>query len=228
MNEEMASKIPRRRGRPPKGEAPDTRSRILDAALDLFARDGFAGASIRKIASEVGITESAIYAHFESKRKIYETLMSEAGPPLVLGVLESGVDLADPETFLRELARRVFEAWDEPRMRLFASVLMRESGAGSVSGGANLVGLIEEARRRLAEEVFGPWMAVGLVRDDFSPEHLVWEFFHPLAYIRLLYLHGQATEEERRAGLRLAEEHLDFFLSCALRDPEPQTSTSEQ
>ena len=65
-------------------------------------------------------------------------------------------------------------------------------------------------------------MEAGLVRDDFSAEHLVWELLAPVAYVRLLYLHGRATEEERCAGRRLVERHVDYFLSCALRDPEGQ------
>ena len=40
-------------------------------------------------------------------------------------------------------------------------------------------------------------MEAGLVRDDFSAEHLVWELLALVAYVRLLYLHGRATEEER-------------------------------
>lgn len=221
MNGKTEPGSPRRRGRPPKDEANDTRERILDAALGLFAREGFAGAPIRRIAWEVGVTESAIYAHFESKREIYETLMAQAGPTLVLDVLESGEDFAgkEPATFLRELVWRVFEAWEEPRTRLFASVLMQESGTGSAVGGTSLVGAIEEVQSGLGE-VFRRWMEAGLVRGDFPAEHLVWELFHPLAYVRLLYLHAQATEEERRAGRRLAEKHLGYFLACVLRDPK--------
>jgi AcrR family transcriptional regulator len=221
----VTSKSPRRRGRPPRDAATDTRGRILEVALELFAREGFAGASIRRIAWEVGITESAIYAHFESKRAIYDALFAEAGPHVVLDVLGSEEELAgdSPEELLRRLVGRVMEAWDEPRARLFASFFVREGGLegtlGSEGGGTVLVGAIEEVQRRLGE-VFRRWMEEGLVRDDFPAEHLVWELLAPVAYVRLLYLHGQATEEQRRTGCRLAERHVGYFLSCALRDPK--------
>jgi hypothetical protein len=45
-------------------------------------------------------------------------------------------------------------------------------------------------------------MEAGFVRDDLSVEHLAWELLVPVAYVRLLYLHGKATEEQRRAGRR--------------------------
>ena len=44
--------------------------KIKLVALDLFSRYGFAGSSVRHIAKEVGIRESAIYNHFSSKDAI--------------------------------------------------------------------------------------------------------------------------------------------------------------
>jgi AcrR family transcriptional regulator len=210
----------RRRGRPPKADAPDTRGRILKAALELFAREGYSGASIRKIAREVGVTEGAIYAHFEGKRTIYEALVAQAGPPVILEELATGnlPASAEPESFVRLLARRVVEEWDKPRARLFASVFMRESGASSSVGGTSILGAVEEVQRRLGS-VFRRWEEEGLIETRSSPEHLVWELFAPIVYIRFVYLHGQATEEERRAGLRLAERHVDHFVSYVLRKP---------
>jgi AcrR family transcriptional regulator len=48
----------------------DTRERILDVALDLFARQGFDGTSLRQIAESLGLTKAALYYHFESKDDI--------------------------------------------------------------------------------------------------------------------------------------------------------------
>ena len=48
------------------------RQQILLHATDLFARHGFAGASVRQIARGCGITEAAIYRHFDSKLHLYE------------------------------------------------------------------------------------------------------------------------------------------------------------
>ena len=206
-----------RRGRPPKDQVGDTRGHLLEAALKLFAREGYAGASIRKIAREVGVTEGAIYAHFESKRAIYEALVAQAGPPVILEELASGNLPAstDPESFVRSLAGRVVEEWDKPRARLFASVFMRESATGSEVGGTSIVGAIEEVQRRLGG-TFRRWMEEGLFASESTPEHLVWELFAPIVYVRFVYLHGQATDEERHAGRRLVEEHVNHFVSSVL------------
>jgi AcrR family transcriptional regulator len=46
------------------------RTRVLDAALDLFARHGVSGTSLQMIADAVGITKAAVYHQFRTKDHI--------------------------------------------------------------------------------------------------------------------------------------------------------------
>ena len=46
------------------------RAEIVEATIRLVARQGVTGASIRQIASEAGVTEGALYRHFESKDEL--------------------------------------------------------------------------------------------------------------------------------------------------------------
>jgi AcrR family transcriptional regulator len=48
-----------------------TRSLLLDAAEELFARKGLAGATLEDIADAAGYTRGAIYAHFGSKEELF-------------------------------------------------------------------------------------------------------------------------------------------------------------
>ena len=57
--------------------ANNTKERILDAALEIFARDGYAGTNIKDIAESVGIVKSALYKHFESKEAIWEAVKNQ-------------------------------------------------------------------------------------------------------------------------------------------------------
>jgi AcrR family transcriptional regulator len=56
---------------------PHTRQQILDASLRLFSERGFARTTVRDIARQAGITDAAIYYHFESKRELLEALVEE-------------------------------------------------------------------------------------------------------------------------------------------------------
>lgn len=58
---------------------PHTRKQILDASLRLFSERGFARTTVRDIARQAGITDAAIYYHFESKRDVLEALVEERG-----------------------------------------------------------------------------------------------------------------------------------------------------
>jgi AcrR family transcriptional regulator len=50
------------------------RTRVLDAALDLFAQHGVSGTSLQMIADAVGITKAAVYHQFRTKEQIVLTV----------------------------------------------------------------------------------------------------------------------------------------------------------
>jgi AcrR family transcriptional regulator len=54
-----------------------TRDKIIEAAIDLFARKGFEAASMQEIAEAVGIKKSSLYSHFKGKDQILETILKE-------------------------------------------------------------------------------------------------------------------------------------------------------
>lgn len=65
------------RHRPAVVDPDATAHRILTEAIQLFATRGYAGTSMRDIASAVGIKAASIYSHFESKEKILEEALSQ-------------------------------------------------------------------------------------------------------------------------------------------------------
>lgn len=214
------NKRPTRLGRPPKQEARNTRERIFEVAIERFATQGFAGTSLRQIAQAVGIKESAIYAHFESKEALYQAIFECMGPPVaivgeLLGSDPSAIARLDPETVLREVARCVIEHWDEPRARQFICLALREGRASSSRDSALLHPTEKQVLKQLAP-VIQQWMEQRLIRGDVPAEHLVWELLAPLAIIRISYWHAQATEEDRALGHHRADLHIEYFLRTAL------------
>ncbi len=209
-----------RLGRPPKQEARQTRERILDAALELFAAQGYAGTSLRQIAQAVGIKESAIYAHFANKEAVFRTLCEQMVTPAVLIQEVLGSDLAsvvwhEPAAIVRQIMQQIIEMWNTPRARLFFSVMMREGKLGSDPLSALLLPGIQQVEAQLGRLIHH-WMEQGRVRNDFPADHLVWELLAPLANIRALYWHAQATEEQSKLGYHRADLHIEYFLSTVL------------
>src|SRR5690349_21961346 len=49
---------------------PDSRSRLEEAALDLYAERGFERATVAEIAARAGVTERTFFRHFADKREV--------------------------------------------------------------------------------------------------------------------------------------------------------------
>ena len=64
------------RGRRPKGQGPDLRQSILDAAEGLFSRHGFYGVTVRQVASEAGVDTALIHYYFGAKRELFESVLA--------------------------------------------------------------------------------------------------------------------------------------------------------
>ena len=67
-----------RSSRKPKGEGHARRAEILSAAERIFVEHGYEGATIRKIADEVGLSSTALYMHFADKAEILHEICREA------------------------------------------------------------------------------------------------------------------------------------------------------
>src|SRR6185436_16822034 len=60
------------------GRSHATRQRLLDAGLEVFARDGFRGATIERICRRAGANIAAAHYHFGDKRRLYQAVFADA------------------------------------------------------------------------------------------------------------------------------------------------------
>ncbi len=65
----------RRRGRPPASDSALTRERMLQAAQQVFAESGYESATFQAIATEIGLTRSAINNYFSGKAELYDEVV---------------------------------------------------------------------------------------------------------------------------------------------------------
>jgi len=79
---ETAGRVAARRSAPaearPDGRGRgDTRARIQEVAVQLFAEQGYEKTSLREIAERLGVTKAALYYHFKSKEDIVRSLVED-------------------------------------------------------------------------------------------------------------------------------------------------------
>src|SRR5689334_9591131 len=60
----------------------DTRQRIQDVALDLFAEQGYEKTSLREIAERLEVTKAALYYHFKTKEEILVSIFEDLSRPI--------------------------------------------------------------------------------------------------------------------------------------------------
>jgi len=73
----------------PMKRSPDTESRIIQAALEIFVRKGYHGTSIQDITEKVGLTKGALYAHFKSKGELLLRIIDEFKVRFIGGMVEA-------------------------------------------------------------------------------------------------------------------------------------------
>ena len=82
-----------------------TRARLLDAAARVYARQGFAGATLDEVAAEAGFTKGAVYGHFGSKENLLMALLQEH----LAGQIAEQLEL-----FERERSDGARPTWERP------------------------------------------------------------------------------------------------------------------
>jgi AcrR family transcriptional regulator len=104
------SRAPRRGRRP---GAPDTRATILDAARAAFGEKGFAGTTIRAVASSAGVDAALVHHYFGTKDDLFLAAMELPVDPrqFLAPALAGG-----PEGAGERLLRAFLSLWDDPEV----------------------------------------------------------------------------------------------------------------
>ena len=85
-----------------------SRQAILDAALELFAREGYSGTSMSRIAGRVGISKGLIYNYFTGKEQILECILDEFVEK-IMPAAATTTGPHDPAHYLERIIRNWFE-----------------------------------------------------------------------------------------------------------------------
>jgi AcrR family transcriptional regulator len=150
----------------------ERKRQIVDVTLDSVAQCGVRGTTLTRIASEVGITTPALYAHFANRREILlETIellfekrtMPHRFPPTDENALER----------LRELGYRhtelVASESDTSVFALFEFIAAPQEEGLREPLGAKILGLVGELA-----DIVREGQKQGTIREDADPEQAAW------------------------------------------------------
>jgi AcrR family transcriptional regulator len=83
-------------------ERQETRAKIMDAARDLFAREGYEAVSMRRIAEVIEYSPTAIYVHFRDKQDLMFQICQQDFVALAGGIADLQ-QIADPVERIRKM-----------------------------------------------------------------------------------------------------------------------------
>ncbi len=93
--------------------ADERRRQLIEVAIDLFSRKGFAGTTTKEIAAAAGVTEAIIFRHFATKQDLYtaivERMCSRAETAEWLRGAENLMERNDDEGLFRYLMKGILD-----------------------------------------------------------------------------------------------------------------------
>ncbi|MEA1891915.1 MAG: TetR/AcrR family transcriptional regulator [Campylobacterota bacterium] len=188
----------------------DTKQKILKVSTTLFSELGYKGASVRKIAKEVGIRESAIYNHYKSKEEIFlevakgifNSPFSTRSEDLKESAMKGKVFL---QNFTMQYKLLVFDKNNEKMFRLlmielFANKELREQ----------FMSEFHDKNIKILSEAFFIMMQNSLIRSQ-DPMMMSYEFLSTLFYLRLQVTLMRFDKDSATALSTQFEKHVEFF-----------------
>jgi TetR/AcrR family fatty acid metabolism transcriptional regulator len=149
-----------------KAPVVDRRRQILDAAVRVFARQGFHACRVSDIAREAGVAYGLVYHYFNSKEQVMNELFTERWSLLLQAIEEVDAQPLPPREKLDAVARFIIDSYrHDPELM---KVIIVEVTRAANSFGRTHLPEINQAYELIANIVRDA-QASGAFRDDIDP-----------------------------------------------------------
>ncbi|MBW3094541.1 TetR/AcrR family transcriptional regulator [Bifidobacterium sp. 64T4] len=199
----------------------DTRQRIIEEALHLFASNGYDAVSVSQIAQAVGIKAPSLYKHFTSKRAIFDAIVEHmrqldaehAKQAEVPGMDEEDgegdIEAPAPENLRAFMVDR-FRYWTEDGLAHDYRRMLTLEQYKSAENMAMYQKVLGSGPVAYIEDMIGAMVDAGLLRGD-DPKKMAIELYAPFF---LLVSAADAVESSnaRRRVLDIFASGVDDFM----------------
>lgn len=148
--------------------SPVRRQQIINAARKLIITKGSEHVTIKGLANEVGISEAAIYRHFNEKRDVLLLLIGEIGEALLADIKTTrGKDISVTQKIERTLRKHISSV--EQRRGVTFQVIAEIISLGDRSLNARVADIVDRYIARL-KLLYEEGISNGEMRRDLNPE----------------------------------------------------------
>jgi AcrR family transcriptional regulator len=151
-----------------------TRERLLDAALEVFSRQGYYAASVDEVAAQAGFSKGAVYSNFSSKEDLFLALMDRRfardvqGYPGIVGFMTEGLQFEKGPDFKEQVMQD--RTWNILMTEFFLYAIRDETNR------EKLATRLEQLRRRMEENLFALYGQLEK-KPKLPVEELPWSVF---------------------------------------------------
>jgi TetR/AcrR family transcriptional regulator, fatty acid metabolism regulator protein len=183
--------------------AADKRQQLLDAAVRVFAREGFHTSRVGDIAEQAGVAHGLLYHYFRSKDEVLATIFRENWRQLLERFHQVEASPEPAAEQLRGVAKILLRTWrNDPDL---VRVMVRE-----VARSPHLQGQVEEIREAFAtiQRIVERGQERGELRPELDPRLVSWIFYGALEELLTGWVLGElpdGDEEVARAERTIVE-----------------------
>ncbi len=193
--------------------AGDTKERILEAALELFAQNGYLGTSMNDIARQLGFTKAALYKHYASKQEILDRIVERMNE--MDYERAAAYDMPEPDGFEEAYLNIPVE-----KIRTYSAAQFDHWTKEGFSANFRKMLTLEQYRDPKIAQLHHDYLAGGplaymaavfrkLTDSDEAAMQLALEFYGPMYLLYSVY----DSAEEKGAVSSLLNAHIDRFIA---------------
>lgn len=189
----------------------NTKEKILQTSLKLFARRGYNSVSVRDISGELGITQAALYKHYKNKQDIFDSILKR----MEENDRSKASENALPESSLQKYPDSYKNAKLEDLKRFTLSMFRYWTEDAFASSFRKMLTL-EQYRSAEMAKLYGQYLSDGplsytedLLRETGckNPKQKALEFYAPVFMLMNMY----DSAEDKGEICKLAEKHINNF-----------------
>lgn len=195
--------------------AGDTKERILETALELFAQSGYLGTSMNDIAKKLGITKAALYKHYTSKQEILDRIVERMNKM----DYERAEEYEMPETEPNSMAEDYLSVPIE-RIRAYSAAQFYHWTKELFPANFRKMLTLEQYRDPELAQLYQSYLSTGpleymaaifrkLTESDEDAMQLALEFYGPMYLLYSVY----DGAEKKDAVSPLLDAHIDRFIA---------------
>ena len=195
--------------------AGDTKERILETALELFAQNGYLGTSMNDIARQLGFTKAALYKHYTGKQEILDRIVERMNKMDYERAESYEMPETQPDGFAEAYLNTPVQ-----KIRAYSMARFDHWTKESFSSNFRKMLTLEQYRDQKLAQLHHDYLAGGpleymaaifrkLTDSDEAAMQLALEFYGPMFLLYSVY--DGADKKERIAPM--LREHIDRFIA---------------